>query len=327
MNKFALPLLAVLAILLFALFISKASKASPALPERLDYVLGICTHGNESSELKALASGMRYFRTDITLSKSQEEWLDYEHEAFNASYLGILDYDTLPGGFADKNWNLTEWNESVAKAVQAYPWITDWEIWNEPYVSMFQTGLVNGSAYNYFLIIKSASTIIKSKEPNATIVCFGGAPIDNGQVFSWYAKVWSYGASAYCNAISLHAYLPGPLSYFANFTKSWSSGIQAYEDLTGKPIFITEFGMPSRSALLGYSPDIQNSFLIKSLSLFDNFSYIKRAYWYDLWGVSDGSLSANFGLLNLSNPYYGKPSIAWYTFMNAYNESASKSKA
>ncbi|MGC8547976.1 MAG: glycosyl hydrolase [Candidatus Micrarchaeia archaeon] len=321
-TRTALVAFVLLALLAVVYFYFSLYRALPALPKQIYYKLGVCTHGNVSSELKALDSGIRYFRTDISLGKSQESWLAYEHSTFDASYLGILDYDTLPGGFSNKNWNLTEWNESVANAIQAYPWINTWEIWNEPYVGIFQTGFVNGSAYNYFLLLKSAAKIIRSREPNATVVCFGGAPIDNEQVFDWYAQVWHYGAAEYCNAISLHAYLLGPLLPYENFTKSWSSGIEAYEALTGKPIYITEFGMPSSSAMPGYSQKMQNQFLVEGLSLFNRFSYIKRVYWYDLWGLSDGSLRDDFGLLNLSDPYTGTPSISWHTFLQASNRSA-----
>ncbi|MGC8687257.1 MAG: glycosyl hydrolase [Candidatus Micrarchaeia archaeon] len=293
-------------------------------PKHLDFVLGVCTHGNESSEVYALSNGVRYLRTDISLSKSQEELLSMEHNIYNASYLGILDYETLPGGSSNRNWSLSEWNESVSNAVSSYPYISTWEIWNEPYVQNFETGYMNGSAYNYFMIIKSAANIIRARDPNATIVCFGGAPIADPQLMMWYERVWSYGAYKYCNAISIHAYPYGPALLSSLQMQAWRSSIYSYENFTHVPIWITEFGMPSSSAAAyGYTQQLQGMVMEQGFGLFNNISFVKRVYWYDLWGLSDGNLENNFGLLNLSNPLNGKPNLAWSIFKEAYNSSCS----
>ncbi|MGC8662500.1 MAG: glycosyl hydrolase [Candidatus Micrarchaeia archaeon] len=305
-----------IAIILFAAV--SVYDASPLIQNRFNFIIGVCTHGNKSSEMFAIKSGIKYFRTDITNTNQQISLLDEEH-ALGANYLGILDYSTLPNGLNNKNWSLNEWNESIEKAVTEYPWINTWEIWNEPYVNMFQTGYMNGSAYNYYIMIKSASKIIKEHNPNATIVCFGGAPIGNENVFLWYDEVWNYGSGKYCNAVSLHIYQNLPFSYGG--LSSWASWIDAYENMTKKPIWITEFGMPSASAIIpGLTQKGQNYFLLESTFFFNKFTYIKRVYWYDLWGLSDGNAENNFGLLNLTNPE-GRPSIAWYNFTKIYNSS------
>ncbi|MEM3177671.1 MAG: glycosyl hydrolase [Candidatus Micrarchaeaceae archaeon] len=314
-------IIAAIAVAIAVTLISFASESSHIpLPRHLNLTIGICTHGNKSSEILALSSGVKYMRTDISLSQAQENLLDFEHSNYGANYLGILDYATVKGD----NWNLSQWNASVAQAVADYPWITAWEIWNEPLVSPFQTGYMNGSPYNYYEVIKSAYAIIKAKEPNATIVCFGGAPIANQYAYYWYAQVWAYGASNYCNAISIHAYpqAAGPLN--SSGKREWMESLNEYESLTGKPIWITEFGVPSSSALIpGYTPKLQEEFLASSLTLFNSMSFVKRVYWYDLWGLSDGELGNNFGLLNLSNPSSGTPSPAWGAFLYAYFNSTS----
>jgi len=314
----------ILAAILVWLYYSNSQKA-PSVPSRLNFTIGVCTHGNESSEVYALKNGVKNFRTDIMLSASQEELLSMENSDYGAQYLGILDYSTLPGGIADKNWSLGEWNESVADAVEMYPWISTWEIWNEPLVPQFQTGYMNGSAYNYYMVIKSAATVIRAHEPNATIVCFGGAPIDNYPAYEWYAQVWSYGAWKYCNAISLHIYPDGPFLPGNSLLEEWRSSIYSYENLTNEPIWITEFGMPSSSEVIyGYTPRLQEEFLAQQLSFFNGISFVKRVYWYDLWGLSDGALGNNFGLLNLTNPTSAYSSPAWRLLDSIANGSTTK---
>jgi len=325
-NKTASIIIAVLAIAIIVIVIiavlrAQAYKNAVSLPSKLGFVLGVCTHGNESSEIYALSNGVKYFRTDITQSKSQNELLDYEHSRYNAQYLGILDYESLPNGSSNRQWNLSEWNQSIENILTMYPWINTWEIWNEPYVQNFQTGYMNGSAYNYYMVIKSAAIIIKHKEPNATIVCFGGAPLGIYSIYEWYAHVWGYGAANYCNAISVHAYTNGPEPIDSGINTTWNASLEAYEYLTNKPIWVTEFGMPSSSAVPGYSTGLQNEFLGQSLSFFNRYEYVKRVYWYDLWGLSDGLLKDNFGLLNLSNPSNGTQSSAWQEFIKAYSAS------
>ncbi len=320
----AVVVLAVLIVILYSV-LSYGFSGGEHVGGHYNFTVGIGVHSNQSSIDRAMASNVLYFRTDISLNPQQEEALSEEHSTHGAHYLGILDYDTLPGGFSDDNWSLGEWNESVLAAVKAYPWIDTWEIWNEPWVPSFQKGFMNGSAYNYYLMTKSAYTIIKSIEPNATVVCFGGAPIGSATIYAWYSEVWGYGASGYCNAISLHIYPSSASVLNSSTANEWSQWISQYESMTGKPIWITEFGMPSSSNVsAGYSQANQMEFMVQAFNLFNKYPYIKRAYWYDLWGLSDGYAGNDFGILNISDPLYGKPSRAWNAFLSVYNRSLSK---
>jgi len=318
-------LLIVAAILAYYLLFYGAYRTNSSIASNYSFVVGIGTHGNLSSEIKSLQSGIKYYRTDISLSQSQESQLTTEHDKYGAHYLGILDYNTLPGGFSNKGWNLSAWNSSVAAALKAYPWINSWEIWNEPWVPAFQTGYVNGSAYNYYQVLKSAYTIIKRINPNATVVCFGGAPIYSPMLYNWYSRVWGYGASKYCDAISIHAYPDSIGTLNKTGVSEWSAVLSEYEALTHLPMWITEFGIPSSSnATVDYSQSNQEAFMVQAFNLFNKYGFVKRVYWYDLWGLSDGPVGNDFGLLNLSDPSYGTPSIAWHAFSSIYNRSLSK---
>lgn len=325
-NMLAVVVLAAVLVVSCVLFLQTAHSATLKLPENVSLILGVGTHGNLSSETTALMRGVRYYRTDISLNSIQANQIASENKQFGARYLGILDYETTAGIVANGTWNLSSWNESVLDALREYPEISAWEIWNEPLVPQFQTGYMNGSAYNYYQMIKNAYELIKSKEPNATVVCFGGAPIANYYAFEWYAQVWSYGASNYCDAVSLHAYADGAtLLNRSNNSLYWTEGLSAYWNLTRKPIWITETGIPAHSYAYPsmYNQQVQNTFLIQDIRFFNNFSYVKSVYWYDLWGLSDGAQGNNFGLLNLSEPYLGKPNQAWNSFLLIYNNSAS----
>lgn len=289
---------------------------------------------NQSAMQFAIQSGVTCFRTDINFNQTQINRMQNESQE-GVQYLGILDYETVgaqpaPGGCSSGcNWTLADWNVSVAKAVADYPSIHTWEIWNEPLVPIFTDGYENSSPLNYFNMIKAASTIIKAKDPNATIVCFGGAqiyPFSSVQVeYPFDRQVWSYGASKYCDAISLHVYslpfysLNQTFQSNATLVDEYNYTISLYENLTGKPIWITETGISSNNwtAGLNLSEQKQASFLNQDLSFLSSYSFVKRIYWFNLLGSSTG---ADYGLLNYSTL---KPKPAWYQFIKFVNESRS----
>jgi hypothetical protein len=177
-------------------------------------------------------------------------------------------------------------------------------------------------------MIRSAYIIIKGKEPNATVVCFGGANIfpDGQQTFEWYSQVWGYGAANYCDAISLHAYSgfafllnQTPSGYSQDVGQAWSGMVVKYENLTHKPIWITETGIPSNDWAQGVSlsPQAQAEFLNQDFALFASYPFVKRVYWFQLWSGSNAQSERDFGLLNASL----KPKPAWNAFMYFYNHS------
>ncbi len=274
----------------------------------------------------ALDSGVNCFRTDISLNKSEMDYVSNISKS-GGSFLGILDYETVGahpsrnGCTGNCNWTLNDWNSSVENAVLDYPEIHTWEIWNEPLVSQFMDGYENGSAFNYYTMIKSAYIIIKKNDPNSTVVCFGGPqmyPFNYVEVeYPFYSKVWSYGASKYCDAVSLHAYTGQYYNFSQRITASatlyeeYNYTLNLYENLTGKPVWITETGIPSNNWTSGVdlSDQRQASFLKQDFSFFSNYSFVKRVYWFHLAGPAGG---ADYGLLN---PETLKPKQSWYSFL------------
>jgi hypothetical protein len=299
------------------------------------YPQDLCVNGmpiNGTALGFAMGSGIRCFRTDITLSPEQISFAA-NATGSGAQFLGILDYDTVGahpsqgGCLSGCNWTLADWNASVYNAVAAYPGVNEWEIYNEPLATLFMSGYDNGSALNYFNMIRSAYTIIKSKEPNATIVCFGGAELYPPQQvqyeYQFYDKVWQYGASRYCNAISIHAY---SLPFYSlnqtiggNITLGmyYAAVLGAYENMTGKPIWITETGITSNNwaSGLNLSEYKQASFLSQDLSFFSHYSFVKRIYWFDFMDSPGGT--QDYGLLNGSM----HPKPAWYAFLRFVHNS------
>ena len=191
---------------------------------------------NQAYEPNAINLGIRFFRDGPSLQSSQEQWFQNQAQTNNAQFLMILGAFVLPvqpvmsqnvlqtGCLQNCNWTLNDWKAGVQNAVNAYPYITTWEIWNEPDGARFQSGYENGNALNYSQMIIVAANIIHNANPSATVVCFGGAAITSSTEQAWYQQVWNdMGnlASKSCDAISIHAYtgngaFPTPSNWLLN---------------------------------------------------------------------------------------------------------------
>ncbi len=282
--------------------------------------LGVITDLNSTHVGFLLGQGVRLTRTDLALNQGEESFIRNETSR-GATYIGILDYDTLGVRIengtcaAGCNWTLNDWNRTVGEAVAAYPEVHIWEIWNEPDVSTFQSGMVNGSPYNYYLVDRSAYMIIKAHNSTDKVLCLGGVYV---QDIAWAEQAWQYGMSNYCDAISLHIYTGITLlnQTPAGATESWGSYLNQtlaeYESFTGKPIWITETGMPTD--VEGSGDSTQAVFARQELSALTAKPYVKAVLWYNL--ISSSPQSLDFGLLNSTTM---QPKPAWYVFKGFLN--------
>ena len=239
------------------------------------------------------------FKQDITVHNSTGEGADSFFTHYRgARFMGILDYATVDSYLAEKygcaytscnyssanfsKWTLSDWNASVRDALDIYPYIHEWEIWNEP--NNYQSGYQNNTPLNYFNMIKSAGTIIHSKYPNDTVVCFGGEDPNGVQPYSsgfeWWQTVWDYGASKYCNAVSVHY----------EYT-DLKATLNALWNLTHVPIWDTEIGVDdsNQTQYIDY--------LYGDLNLsFGSSPHFKKLFWFT-------SISTGFGYWGLINSY------------------------
>ncbi len=324
-------LLSIVLLFVLLLFIYKSTNNS-------HIIFGVAGSSLNYSDLNVLKStNIKWMRFDVNLNNNSVEYIkNLTNNGFDI--LGILDYQTLglelnsSGCFKNCNWTLNNWNLTIEKTLDEYPNIHVWEIWNEPQFSEFQSGfLANGDPYNYFLMLKSAYKIIKKNDPNDTVLCLGGDNIYEGTYtendYLWAKDLWSYGASNYCDAISLHAYSgfeyllnQTPPNSAYNMAYIFNNELNLYENLTKKPIWITETGIPSAinnsyPNFINATPQRQLEFLNQTMQLFTSKNYIRAIFWFDLKGSVDKPYNLDFGLFyaNMTK----KP--AFYAFNNTIN--------
>ncbi len=295
--------------------------------------LGVDGSIMNASQIRALESfGVHWIRLDISENKSFESYIT-NLTANNMSVLGIIDYRTMGVKFkningslecvSNCNWTLNDWLSNVSDVVNMYPQIHVWEIWNEPQLPIFQNGFNNGSVYNYFLMLRGAYGVIKRYNQSDTILCLGGDNIYEGgnaiwaYGYNWAKELWSYGASRYCSAISLHAYtgftlmMNQSLGNGVTMGSIFNDSLDAYENLTHKPIWITEIGIPSNNGTglgnrLDNSYNKQAMFLNQTFSMFASKPYVGGIFWFNVNGHVDSPYNFSFGLFNRS--FSPKPS-------------------
>jgi hypothetical protein len=273
--------------------------------------------GNPFLEQVAKNFSISWTRTDVFLSSSWSRSVYYTLEQDRYNILGVLGSSTVEPSFG-KNWTLADWDRSVSWAVGNYTEIHYWEIWNEPEIKQYQNGFQNGSAYNYFLMLRDAFNIIKSfnssdivLSPAVSIWTYGNNI--NPDTYAWTKELWSYGANNYCDIVSLHVYTLGHMMNDTlpdNLTvrQMLSAGLDKYENLTQKPIWITETGLSTNMTLK------EAMFLNQTFTLMTSRPYLKGVFWYDLTDSIDPV--DYYGLFNTTSTYNHYPKPALFAFEN-----------
>ena len=87
----------------------------------------------------------------------------------------------------------------IMRSIETFPQITQWEMWNEPYVSMFW----NGSPDQYFQMCRIIYQQAKATRPELQI--FAQVPYDS----PWLDRVLELGLLNYCDGFAFHSYYNG----------------------------------------------------------------------------------------------------------------------
>ncbi len=86
--------------------------------------------------------------------------------------------------------------------------------------------------------------------------------------------------------------------------EEYNYSLGLYENLTGKPVWVTETGIPSNGQP-GLSEAAQASFLRQDIILLSSHPYVSRIYWFNIQGSGNG---LDYGLLNSTTSV---PKPAW----------------
>jgi hypothetical protein len=252
--------------------------------------------------------GIKIFRTEVDFSAHFNETYMLAQQ-YGIVLVAQLDYSTLA---YNNTFTLKDWKLVVTKAQAQYPLVHIWEIWNEPTLSKYQFGYMDGTPQHYVDLLKSAYTILKSKDPSSTILGLGGAQLQVPTDITFAQNVFSLGAGQYMDAISIHAY-PDELNLgqtWKYYQQSWTSALQQYKKLTGgKPFWVTETGLQSNQ-----KTDSDQAAYLKNAYLFFQAQGAAAFIWFNIVDYIGGALEPSglnaWGLLTVNLDI--KPSYTTY---------------
>ena len=217
--------------------------------------------------------------------------------------LAILDYFTIWQGrtlcpdvqFSDVydpqrtgNFTLGDWELLVRCVARRFAGrIAAYEIWNEPLLPHFQYGYEDGSAVNYFEMLRVAHREIKAADPRAQVIALGGSDLyaapDHAdrlvRARAFTRDLVALGAARYADAIALHAYPWG--RYGADVWNSYRRELAFHADAWDLPVWITETG--HRTTEHG----TQSEYLRAAYQLFVSAG-VERIFWFALTDQKDG---------------------------------------
>lgn len=253
--------------------------------QAIDLTPGVSAHNVTSKDVSMIkASNFSWVRVNLWTSS------DIPIRILSSNGLNVL------GIIGNATMNLTDinqWRNEINDLTKRYDGIINaWEILNEPTVSFPIGSKSNLSPKQYFELSKSAYEIVKTNDPNAVVIGFGGIRVLDQNIldYSWVSGLVSLGILKYCDAVSAHLYstTTNPLMISINFRAALSDLIQLVQ---GKDIWVTETGQPSDMNPTSFIGVVYP--LLSELGIRHVFWYEFRD-WVDDFGHHFGLLEKNF---------------------------------
>lgn len=145
-----------------------------------------------------------HFSYKLLMEEDQAGWLKrydqimLQYQASGTKVVGMLAYGTTADEFAAPDTQ--DWKEFVQLVVQRYRNYVDvWEIWNEPDSSTY---LQSNNWKTYKPLLKTASQVIRRKDPDAIVLNGAVAEISN---LAYIKQLYKYGRR-YFDDLNVHLY-------------------------------------------------------------------------------------------------------------------------
>jgi hypothetical protein len=299
MHRFATAVL--LLALVIATTAATAQTAVAQTPSSTIMRAGTNTQLTQDRAALVKRAALEWIRMDVAFNSKFETTYSLANSN-GISLIGILDYDTLDW---KTSFSVSDWSEAVAKAQSQYPSIHVWEIWNEPTLTQFQLGYMDGTPEHYLDMLEAAHQVLKSNDPQCTVLGLGGAQLGTGD-YNFAQALFSLGGGAFMDAISVHAY-PYDINQgqtWDYYKQLWAQELSQYKQL-GKPIWVTETGLRSTQN----SESDQAAYLLNAYRFFEEQA-VSAFIWFMLYDYETSSGTVSWGLLRADSTT--KPSYDAY---------------
>ena len=286
-----------------------AAPAAHALPAR--DIAGVALHPwrMQTSELRERtfagieAAGVRWARVDLrwalverngpSLESGHADWreMDAIVEAADDHGVKLLPIVGFTPTWASAGGDLWEYpdaepfEEFFAAALERYPRITAWELWNEPNFARFSKP--QPSPAGFVALLRSARRARDGVGSSARLIAGGIAPGGEIDIHSWLNEVAMRGGLNFVDGLGVHPYSPAE----PDDPRSWMMQLQALHfrlAQLGKPnlpLWLTEYGAPTVPGATGYARPLteaqQADRLRRAYALATRFAWIHNLTWYE----------------------------------------------
>lgn len=230
----------------------------------------------------------------MSSSRSKRDFSQFDEvvnaaEAAGLEIVAILAYvpDWLRG---NSGWKTTFINQYAYPVVSRYKNRIDyWEVWNEPDEMTYD--VLNGSADDYFDLLKQVSQVIRATDPSAKILTAATANIvaDGLSKFEWTKRLLDLGAAQYADILNVH--------YYSELDIELSAVAGPLVAQAGMTVWVTETGKTGHNNMESYFNTVM-PYIDKSINP-------ERIYWYcyvEGEGVNERiSPDSTYGLVTMWN--------------------------
>jgi polysaccharide biosynthesis protein PslG len=244
--------------------------------------------------------------------KGVRDWSEFDsiHQSAQAHNVTLLPIVAMPPAWANGGggaWtypkNPKDFEDFMTAAMERYPDIPAWEIWNEPNLLGFSQPAVDPA--KFVGMLKAAHDAKLRAGSNATIVS-GGLLAPLVGTNSFFEEMVRLHAFDYADGFGIHPYSPqAPLAAGSSFLK-----VPWFHDRLvdiGKPnvgIWITEYGASTSAVSTEYGPPMggaeQADRLREAFALATRWPWVKNLTWYEFQDLCTDPLDVmcNFGLVH-----------------------------
>lgn len=189
-------------------------------------------------------------------------------------------------------------------ALRYSPYVSAWEIWNEPNLSHY---LIPPTAATYVPLLRAASTAIRGTGSRQPIVT-GGTSSSRAETrdTTFIADLYRLGAAPYFDGVGVHPYTyPYALTADPRYGDGGGAAVLTAGRQTmiangdaAKKMWVTEYGQATGTTAYSVSEAEQARILADAVNRFQAMPFIAAVFLFtsrDLW-ADPTLLDANFGL-------------------------------
>jgi hypothetical protein len=265
------------------------------------------------------AAGVRTARVDLRWNvveqhmKGLRDWSEFDAIHRSAVAHGIK---LLPAVAFTPHWasgrndvwvpprDPSDYGDFVAAALERYPDIETWEIWNEPNLAFFWRP--RPSVAGFVALLRAADEARRRVGSPAKLIS-GGLSSTGESPFAWFDEMARLGAFAHVDGFGLHPY---SRTYSPDHAKAFFLTVPEFRRRLVRlgrsdiGLWLTEYGTPATNAPTEYGPPIsaaqQAENLGRAYTLASLWPWVENLSWYELQEGCDDSRDADcsFGLFS-----------------------------